>query len=129
MNIFYTEKGDTQMNVRAASVGEAAQLLGVPESEVKDAGEVPMIPVGFDDIDIDTTAYDEWEKSLASALSTIKPEGVCEISKYFPGVVCNDSAKHLWGHGSIIQVCETHGKWNPLMSEDDATGTNLALTQ
>jgi hypothetical protein len=55
--------------------------------------------------------------------------GVCEISKYFPAVVCNDSAKHLWGHGSVIQVCETHGKWDPLMSEDDVVGTNLALTQ
>ncbi len=63
MNIFYTEKGDTQMNVRAASVGEAAQLLGVRESEVKDAGEIPLIPASFHDIDIDTAAYEEWENS------------------------------------------------------------------
>ena len=61
MNIFYTEKGNTQTNIRATSVKEAAQLLGVRENEVEDAGEVPMTPADFDDID--TTAYDEWEKS------------------------------------------------------------------
>jgi hypothetical protein len=63
MNIFYTENGDTQTNVRATSVGEAAQLLGVRESEVEDAGAVPEIPADFNDINIDATAYDEWENS------------------------------------------------------------------
>ena len=64
MNIFYAEKGNTHTNVHATSVAEAAQLLGVRESEVGDAGEVPTIPAGFDDLVIDTTAYDEWENSL-----------------------------------------------------------------
>jgi hypothetical protein len=64
MNIFYTEKGNTQTNIRAASIREAAQLLGVRESEVEDAGEIPTIQANFDDFDdIDTTAYGEWEKS------------------------------------------------------------------
>jgi hypothetical protein len=63
MNIFYTEKGDTQTSVSANSAGEAAQLLGVLESEVEDAGAVPEILAGFDGIVIDTTAYNEWEKS------------------------------------------------------------------
>jgi hypothetical protein len=64
MNIFYTEKDDTQTNVRANSVSEAAQLLGVSETEVEDAGKAPEIPAGFDDINIDAAAYDEWEKSV-----------------------------------------------------------------
>ena len=65
MNIFYTEKGDIQTTIRATSVGEAAQLLGVRESEVEDAGGPPEIPADFDDFDdIDTTAYDEWKKSV-----------------------------------------------------------------
>jgi len=68
MNIFYTEKGNTQTNVRATSVREAAQLLGVPETEVGDAGEVAIIPAGFDDIVIDTTPYNEWEKSKFGGL-------------------------------------------------------------
>ena len=68
MNIFYTEKGDTQTNVRATSVAEAAQLLGVRESEVEDAGAVPEIPPDFDNINIDTNAYEEWAaKTTASA--------------------------------------------------------------
>jgi hypothetical protein len=64
MNIFYTEKGDTQTNIPATSMREAAQLLGVRESEVEDAGAVPEIPANCDNID--TTPYDEWEKSNLS---------------------------------------------------------------
>jgi hypothetical protein len=72
MNIFYTEEGDIQTNVRATSVGEAAQLLGVLESKVEDAGEVPMIPARFDDSDdIDTQTYEEWEKSVLQNLTEL----------------------------------------------------------
>ena len=67
MKVFYTEKGDTNTSVRATSVEEAAQMLGVPVSEVEYACEVPYILTDFDDISIDTTVYDEWEKSECAA--------------------------------------------------------------
>jgi hypothetical protein len=48
----------------------------------------------------------------------VTPHGFCEISRYYPDVVCNQPAKRLWGHGSIIQVCDTHGEWNPVTGEE-----------
>jgi hypothetical protein len=38
---------------------------------------------------------------------------LCEINKYLPGVDCARPAKHAWGHGSIIQVCDFHYQLNP----------------
>jgi hypothetical protein len=64
----------------------------------------------------DKTAMREClSKAIGEAFAGLsgKLHGPCEISSYFPDVVCNDSAMHIWGHGSLIQVCETHAKWNP----------------
>jgi hypothetical protein len=42
---------------------------------------------------------------------------LCEIGQYVRGIFCNQPAKHGWGHGSIIFVCDTHVHWNPYMLE------------
>lgn len=42
-------------------------------------------------------------------------KGQCEIGVYVLGLHCTQPAKHAWGHGSIIHVCEIHSTWNPFM--------------
>jgi len=75
MNIFYTVKGDTQTSVDANSVQEAAQLLGVLESEVEDAGELPWLPPGLEDLAVDTSAYEELEKSQTASKQPLVLDG------------------------------------------------------
>ena len=66
MNNFYVVNGDTQTSVDANTVQEAAQLLGVSESEVEDAGELPWLPPGLEDLTADTSAYDQWAANQGS---------------------------------------------------------------
>ena len=42
-------------------------------------------------------------------------KGQCEIGVYVRTIHCAGLATTLFGHGSIIKVCDTHGKWNPFM--------------
>jgi len=44
-------------------------------------------------------------------------KGQCEIGLYVLGLHCTQAAKHAWGHGSIIHVCDIHSTWNPFMVE------------
>jgi len=44
-------------------------------------------------------------------------KGQCEIGVYVLGLHCTQPAKHGWGHGSIIHVCDIHSTWNPFMLE------------
>ena len=46
-------------------------------------------------------------------------ERVCQISVYLPGVVCDRPAKHLWGYGSIICVCDFHEQLEPTGTETE----------
>jgi hypothetical protein len=39
----------------------------------------------------------------------------CEMQEYVPSIVCNQPAKHIFGDGSAISVCDIHVKWNPTM--------------
>jgi hypothetical protein len=42
--------------------------------------------------------------------------GECEIARYFPEIECHRLAKHAWGYGSIIDVCDIHVHEDPMMS-------------
>jgi hypothetical protein len=43
----------------------------------------------------------------------------CEIGRYAPEIECHRLAKHIWGHGSLISVCDVHVHEDPMM------GTNI----
>lgn len=42
-------------------------------------------------------------------------KGQCQIGVYVRTIHCTEPATTPFGYGSIIEVCDTHAKWNPFM--------------
>lgn len=47
----------------------------------------------------------------------VRPGSKCEISRYLPGVACDQPATKIWGYGSLIEVCEFHYQLDPTETE------------
>jgi len=120
---------------RCGEPGTQAMLDGVTEFQDPEGklhlpsynckGEPPTEPsdlpnMGGDETIADPDA-DEMPKPEFDYEATLKyrreqtAKGQCEIGFYIEGLHCTQPAKHDFGLGSIIYVCDIHSRWNPRM--------------